>query len=125
MKLAAALGALHLDGINAGFVPFVYYDDKDPSSYIVQFWQAGLGLPDRDYYLRTGQGSRDLLVKYEAHVARMFGLLGDDPQAAAKEQRFVRHEAGERRVVAPGHGVGEAQLLERPKLKVRQKSNGL
>ncbi len=88
-ELAAALGALHLDGIAAGFVPFVYYDDKDPSAYIVQFWQAGLGLPDRDYYLRTGQESRDLLVKYEAHVARMFRLLGDDPRAAANEAKAV------------------------------------
>jgi putative endopeptidase len=88
-ELAAALGALHLDGINAGFLPYVYFDDKDPSAYIVQFWQAGLGLPDRDYYLRTEQESRDLLVKYEAHVARMFELLGDNPQAAAKGAKAV------------------------------------
>ena len=88
-ELAAALGALHLDGINAGFIPYVYNDDKNPSAYIVQFWQAGLGLPDRDYYLRTEQESRDLLVKYEAHVARMFELLGDDPLAAAKEGKAV------------------------------------
>ncbi len=27
-------------------------DDKDPSKNIAQFWQSGLGLPDRDYYLK-------------------------------------------------------------------------
>ena len=88
-ELAASLGGLHLDGINAGFVPFVYFDDKDPDAYIVQFWQGGLGLPGRDYYLRTDKEARDLLVKYEAHVARMFELLGDGPQAAAEEAKGV------------------------------------
>jgi predicted metalloendopeptidase len=96
-ELAAALGRLHLDGINAGFIPYVYFDDKDPSANIAQFWQGGLGLPDRDYYIRTDQESRGLLAKYKAHVAKMFELLGDDPQAAAGEAMtvltFERHLA--------------------------------
>jgi putative endopeptidase len=88
-ELAAALGGLHLDGITAGFNPYVYFDDKDPTAYIAQFWQAGLGLPDRDYYIRADRESLDLLARYEAHVARMFELLGDDSQVAAKEAKTV------------------------------------
>jgi len=43
---------------------------------------GGLSLPDRDYYLKTEQASREIRDKFAAHVARMFGLLGDSEAAA-------------------------------------------
>ena len=47
--------------------------------------QGGLGMPDRDYYLRDDAKSKALLAKYRAHVARMLGLVGQknaDAQAS-------------------------------------------
>ena len=38
--------------------------------------QAGLGLPDRDYYLKTDEKSVDLRNKYVAHVQTVFAFLG-------------------------------------------------
>src|SRR6185312_2383887 len=38
-------------GIGTPFGGFVGQDDKSPDQYILQFFQAGLGMPDRDYYL--------------------------------------------------------------------------
>jgi putative endopeptidase len=38
--------------------------------------QGGLGMPDRDYYLRDDAKSKALLAKYRAHVSRMLGLIG-------------------------------------------------
>ncbi len=43
---------------------------------------GGLGLPDRDYYVKDDERSKEIRAKYVAHVARMFALLGDAPGAA-------------------------------------------
>jgi putative endopeptidase len=52
-------------------------DLKDSNKAIAYAGQGGLGLPDRDYYTREDAKSRELRAKYQAHVARMLGLLGD------------------------------------------------
>ena len=44
---------------------------------------GGLGLPDRDYYVKTDAKSVETRERYVAHVAKMFELLGE-PHAAAK-----------------------------------------
>jgi putative endopeptidase len=53
-------------------------DLKDSNKDIAYAGQGGLGLPDRDYYTRDDAKSRELRTKYQAHVARMLGLLGDN-----------------------------------------------
>ena len=50
--------------------------------------QGGLGLPDRDYYLRSDSTARALRTAYLAYVSRTLGLLGDAPAAA--EERAQR-----------------------------------
>ena len=58
-------------------------DAKDPDHYAVYLGQAGLGLPDRDYYLQAQFAPQK--AKYEAYVAQMLGLAGwPKPAAAAK-----------------------------------------
>ncbi len=51
--------------------------------------QGGLGLPDRDYYVKTDAKSVETRAKYIAHVRRMFELLGDKPETAAAEAKTV------------------------------------
>jgi putative endopeptidase len=51
--------------------------------------QGGLGLPDRDYYLDSDAKSVETRQKYVEHVANMFVLLGDSPDAAKKEAQAV------------------------------------
>jgi len=53
--LLAELGRLHALGVHAGFSFGVQVDDKDSSAMIASFAQGGLGLPERDYYLRPGK----------------------------------------------------------------------
>jgi putative endopeptidase len=55
---------------------FVYQDFKDPSIYTVYIWQAGLGLPDREYYLNDDERSREIQTAYVTHIAKMFDLAG-------------------------------------------------
>lgn len=51
-------------------------DEKDPSQYIVYLNQSGLGLPDRDYYLKNDAKSVANQVAYRAHIDNLFALAG-------------------------------------------------
>ncbi len=52
-------------------------DAQDASKVTAIIDAGGLGLPDRDYYVKTDAKSVEIREKYVAHVARMFELLGD------------------------------------------------
>lgn len=76
-RLPAFLGRLHRLGVPAAFLPSVQPDAFDSTRAIVHLFQAGLGLPDRDHYLRDDERSQELRRRYRAHVAAVFGLLGE------------------------------------------------
>ena len=60
-------------------------DEKDPDHYMVEVFQGGLGLPDRDYYLKDEPVYKELRAKYTAHIERMLALAGQaDAAQAAK-----------------------------------------
>jgi endothelin-converting enzyme/putative endopeptidase len=89
--LAPLLARLHATTAHDGLL-FAFGADQDPgdSERVIAFAGAGgLGLPDRDYYLRDDTASKELLAKYEAHVARTLGLLGQGEKAAARSARGV------------------------------------
>lgn len=78
-----------------GGVLFSFYDSgdfKNPEIVIGYAGQGGLGLPERDYYLRTDADSQKLLSQYQAHIAMMFVLSGrtalDANQTASKIVAF-------------------------------------
>jgi putative endopeptidase len=58
-------------------------DFKNPKKYMVYAGQSGLGLPDREYYLKDDEGSEVLRQKYVAHIERMYKLAGFTDGAAA------------------------------------------
>jgi putative endopeptidase len=61
-------------------------DEKDPDHYMVEVFQGGLGLPDRDYYLKDEAVYKELRAKYTAHIEKMLTLAGaTDAAQAAKE----------------------------------------
>ena len=57
----------------------VEQDAKDSTQQIVAIYAGGLGLPDRDYYLKDDDKSKETRAKYVEHVAKMLELLGDTP----------------------------------------------
>ncbi len=87
--LPAVLAELHLAGANAGFNFRVAQDARNSTRYIGIFNQGGLGLPDRDYYLKEDAKSKDLREAYRAHVAKTLELVGDPPEAAKAEADVV------------------------------------
>ena len=73
-------------------VPFAFQSDQDyknSSQVIAEVDQGGLGLPDRDYYLKTDAKSVELREAYVTHVKKMFELLGDAPAVATAEAQTV------------------------------------
>ena len=73
--VARAMGdiSLQLDG---PFGAYIGSDDKNPTAYAVFFYQSGLGLPDRDYYLRNDRELVETLAAYRKYLSAMLQLAG-------------------------------------------------
>jgi predicted metalloendopeptidase len=78
-QLPAVLARLQRGRSAAGLHLSVHQDPGDSTRNILWLQQGGLGLPDRDYYLKDDPRSREIRVRYVRHVARMLALLGDGP----------------------------------------------
>jgi putative endopeptidase len=76
-------------GVDVLFSSGSTQDAKNSAEVIVGIQQGGLGLPDRDYYLKDDEKSKTLRIQYVKHVAKMFELLGDDAARAAAEAQTV------------------------------------
>jgi endothelin-converting enzyme/putative endopeptidase len=55
---------------------------EESSQQIMAIYSGGLGLPDRDYYVKDDDKSKETRAKYVEHVAKMLELTGDTPEAA-------------------------------------------
>jgi endothelin-converting enzyme/putative endopeptidase len=80
--LSPLVAELHTLGVNVFFSFGSESDFKDAAMVMAIADQGGLGLPDRDYYVRDDAKSVELRTQYVAHVAKMFALL-NAPQAQA------------------------------------------
>ena len=83
------IARLHKAGVGAAFSFASEQDPKDSKRMIAGLGQGGLGLPDRDYYLSDDAKMKEMRVAYQAHVEKMFTLLGDDAKQAAAEATAV------------------------------------
>ncbi len=75
--LPALMGRLYADGLPVALGFGVQIDDKDATAMIASFSQGGLGLPEREYYFRSGEEAQEVRRAYVAHVAKMFELAGE------------------------------------------------
>lgn len=88
-QLAALFARLQLQGVSVLFDFGPMQDPDDSDSMIVGIDQGGLGLPDRDYYLKDDAKSKETRERYLQHVQKMFELLGDSPDVARKNAATV------------------------------------
>ncbi len=86
-ELPAVIAQFNEVGITAPYFVGIGQDAKDPTRYIPTVYQSGLGLPDRDYYLKDDDARlKDTRDKYAVHVSRMLTLAGvADADAAAAQ----------------------------------------
>src|SRR5207249_521567 len=80
---------LHRMGVNAFFGFSSGPDFKNSQINIAQASQGGLGLPDRDYYLKDDAKSVELRTKYLTHIQKMFQLLGEPADKASASAKAV------------------------------------
>jgi putative endopeptidase len=76
-SLQAEVSRLHARGVRVLFRFGAAQDFKQSTQVIGQLFQGGLGLPDRDYYIKTDDKSKEIRDKYVSHVAKMFALAGE------------------------------------------------
>ena len=88
VKDQKALNQLIAEMTRQGFGPcfgvYIGPDDMNSSMNLVQTYQGGLGLGDRDYYIKEDEHNTEIRTKYEAHVAKMFQLAGWTEKEAGK-----------------------------------------
>lgn len=59
-------------------------DEKNCNRYVFRIYQAGLGLPDREYYLEPGERFEEIRSKYRSFLRDFFALFAaTDPQESA------------------------------------------
>src|SRR5207302_6573505 len=88
-QLIEAIAYLQSQGVGALFGFGAQPDLHNASMEIAGVGQGGLGLPDRDYYLKTDAKSQETREKYHDHIVKMFTLLGDEQSEAQKEAQAI------------------------------------
>lgn len=67
----------------------IFPDNKNSKINIAHVYQAGLGLPDRDYYFNTDESTVGIQNAYKTFLATLFQLTGDEAAAAQKNAEIV------------------------------------
>ena len=89
--LAALYAKADRMGIQTPFAFFVNQDDKNPDRYVTGLAQAGLGMPDRDYYLSTDPKIAETRALYLKHLTNVLNLAGE-ANAAARAKAILDFE---------------------------------
>ena len=87
-ELAVQVAWLHQHGVRGLFMFGAFQDIKNSDMMIANAAQGGLGLPDRDYYLKQDSASVATRREYHDHIVRSFQLVGTpeaDARAAAEQ----------------------------------------
>ena len=88
-SLIQEIARLHSKGVGAAFGFDSEVDFRDAAHMIAGLSQGGLGLPERDYYFRDDQRTKDIRTEYLGHVARTLRLLGASPKDADGDAKVV------------------------------------
>ncbi len=88
---AALAAEASRNGVGGPIGAFVNQDDKDPNVYALNVVQAGLGMPDRDYYLKDDTKIAETRAAYLKHLEHMLTLAGES-DAAARAAAILAYE---------------------------------
>ena len=84
-QLTDLLAHYQMINVRAFFAYSEQQDFKDAQKQIAIVDQGGLGLPERDYYFRTGDAAEKTRKEYVEHVANMLRLMGEPADQAASD----------------------------------------
>jgi putative endopeptidase len=89
-------------------------DAKNPDRYLTIVAQGGLGLPDRDYYLKDDAKFQEIRIQYQAHLEKMLTLAGA-ADAAAQAPQILALETKMAEVEWPRAKLRERDLTYNPR----------
>jgi putative endopeptidase len=83
--LLSLTGELQRYNVNIFFGFGEEQDFKDSTKQVAAIDQGGLGLPERDYYTRTGDKDKQIRAEYVTHIAKMLTLAGESAEDAQRD----------------------------------------
>ena len=88
-ELLALMPDLYLSGLDTYFTVYVDADAKNSKQNLVQTYQSGISLDEREYYLDNDAHTKEIRDKYKTHVVKMFELVGFTQTDAQKAMEAV------------------------------------
>jgi putative endopeptidase len=93
-------------------------DMKDPGRYSIEIGQSGLGLPDRDYYLKDDAKLKEHRTRYVAYIEQMLSLAGVQ-DAGRKAREIMKFETALAQVQWPLEKRRDAEANYNPRTKAQ------
>ncbi|MEG1587255.1 MAG: M13 family metallopeptidase, partial [Bacteroidales bacterium] len=88
-QLSSLLGQLHKEGVFPFFIPYVDADPKNSTMNLLQTYQGGLGMEERDYYLEQDEKMKEIRTAYLKYIEQLFILAGKTPEEAQKAAKDI------------------------------------
>lgn len=82
----------HTEGLSPLFSFWISPDDKNVTRQICQFFQGGLGMPDRDYYFNNDARSTKIREAYKQYLVEVMKMMGDSNAAADAASMYQLEE---------------------------------
>ena len=86
-NIAAFMG--EMSNVDIFFGMYVDADIKNAKKNLLQTYQSGIGMGQRDYYLDTTETITNIRNEYVKHIQKMFEMVGIDTEEAAKNAEVV------------------------------------
>ena len=83
-ELSAMVGKMHVESSSPYFGFYIGADEKNSTMNLLQFYQGGISMSDRDYYLLEDENTLKIRNAYRQYIDRLFVLAGYSPEEAAQ-----------------------------------------
>ena len=94
-SLQNVMAQLDVMGVGSAIGFYVGQDAKNSTHQVLQMWQTGLGLPEREFYFKTDKTSVDIRNAYVKNITKVLSLTGEDSvKAAASAKSILTLETG-------------------------------
>jgi predicted metalloendopeptidase len=95
-ELPAVFARLVAMGVTIPFSADVWQDPRHSDAYVPVLWQDGLGMPNRNFYVKTDARSAEVKAAYQKYIARVLALAGrDDADDAARRILSMENKLAE------------------------------
>ena len=88
-RLSSVVGKMHVESSSPFFNFYIGADEKNSTMNLLQFYQGGLSMGDRDYYLLDDENTLKIRNAYRQYIERLFVLAGNETEEAAEAAEAV------------------------------------